>query len=204
EAFAQGQPSDDVYSRTLAEIREQLVTRHHFPLTRDDLHDIEVVLHAFYAMGPQIRYSPIGSSGGTVQPTYAELMTATDESGATRSFLADDATFRAVQDFERRNLLVPVVGNFAGPRSLRAIGQYLKRHALTVSAFYLSNVEEYLIQDGIWGTFCANAATLPLTQTSTFIRSVRTDGPTGTGTAFRSQLRSIREEVKDCSETPRW
>ena len=41
-------------------------------------------------------------------------------------------------------MLVPVVGNFAGPKALRDVGQYIREHGGTVSAFYLSNVEQYL------------------------------------------------------------
>jgi hypothetical protein len=37
-------------------------------------------------------------------------------------------------------------------------------------AFYLSNVEQYLFQGGPWKQFYDNAATLPLDDSSTFIR----------------------------------
>ena len=57
---------------------------------------------------------------------------------------------------------MPVVGNFGGPKALRAVGKYVREHGATVTAFYLSNVEQYLQQDGIWGAFCANVASMPL------------------------------------------
>jgi hypothetical protein len=202
DAFARIAPNPVVFARTFEEVRKQLVAVHHFGVTAQDLSQIQRVLGSFVSMGPQIRYSPIGSAGGTIQPTYAELMAATDEVGVPRGFLANDATFAAVKDVERRNLIVPVVGDFAGAKAIRAIGRYLRSKGVTVSAFYLSNVEEYLIQDGVWKAFCANVATLPLDDTSTFIRSVRTDGPTGMGTAFMSQLRSMPQEVRDCSQGP--
>src|SRR6185436_1017231 len=81
-------------------------------------------------------------------------------------------TFAFLKAFEERNLLVPVVGNFAGPKALRAVGKYLNDHGATVSAFYVSNVEQYLFQDGIFGDFYRNVATLPMDDRSTFIRSV--------------------------------
>ena len=52
----------------------------------------------------------------------------------------------------------------------RAIGQYVRDHGSTVTAFYLSNVEQYLYQDGKQNTFFDNVATLPLTDRSVFIR----------------------------------
>ena len=68
---------------------------------------------------------------------------------------------------------MPVVGDFAGAKAIRTLGTYLKQKGALVSAFYLSNVEEYLRQDGVWLDFCANVSELPLDGTSTFIRSVR-------------------------------
>jgi hypothetical protein len=39
-----------------------------------------------------------------------------------------------------------------------------------VAAFYLSNVEGYLVRDRIWSRFCSNVATLPLASNADFIR----------------------------------
>ena len=67
-----------------------------------------------------------------------------------------------------------------------------------MSAFYLSNVEQYLRQDGIWNNFCANVATLPLDETSTFIRSVRRTGDAAAGFGFASELGNILRDVRAC------
>jgi hypothetical protein len=86
-----------------------------------------------------------------------------------------------MKQLETRNMLLPVVGNFAGPKAIRAVGAWLKAHNAFVSAFYLSNVEQYLNMDGIWGDFCSNAAQLPIDDTSQFIRSYRGGGGPGFG-----------------------
>jgi hypothetical protein len=180
------------------------MTTHRLPISADDLGGIEYVYRAFYSMGPLIRYSPFGIAGGTVQPTYAELMTATDEAGNERGFLANEANFGSIRDLQRRNLIVPIVGNFSGPKAIRSVGRYLKDHDVNVSAFYLSNVEEYLLQDNTWGTFCANVASLPVDRTSTFIRSARSNGPSGLAEGFTSDLKPIQDEVRQCSTSPRF
>jgi hypothetical protein len=100
-------------------------------------------------------------------------MTATDGQGVARAFLASEEAFAFVKDLESRNLILPVVGDFAGPKTIRAVGAYLKQKSAVVSAFYLSNVEEYLKRAGTWRDFCANLSTLPLDDTSTFIRSIQ-------------------------------
>jgi hypothetical protein len=129
--------------------------------------------------------------------TYDDLMRAVDEAGVPRSYLATDESFRFLKDLQQRNLIVPVVGNFGGPKALRAVGQYLREHDATVSVFYLSNVEQYLIQEFIWDKFCANVASMPLAADSTFIRS-STGGNRGFGGGFSNRLGMMQAETLEC------
>ena len=68
---------------------------------------------------------------------------------------------------------MPVLGNFGGTKALTAVATYLRRTGQTVSAFYVSNVEQYLRQDGLWEQFCRNAGAFPVDGSSIFIRSMR-------------------------------
>jgi hypothetical protein len=115
-----------------------------------------------------------------------------------RSYLANEENFNVLKTLETKNLIVPVVGNFAGPKAIRAVGKYLRDKEGVVSAFYLSNVEMYLMQDGIWDNFCRNVAALPLDDTSTFIRSLR-GGAFGGGGGLDSDLGNMATEVKGCA-----
>ena len=128
-------------------------------------------------------------------------MEATDGNGEGRSYLATEDRFTELKELESKNLIVPVVGNFAGPRAIRAVATYLREHHGLVSAFYLSNVEQYLRMDGIWADFCANAATLPIDETSMFIHSTRNpQNGFGRGTgSLASELLPIGETVKPCT-----
>jgi hypothetical protein len=196
-AFKGVESSDALYKENLKAIDDQLLTKHHFALSDGDVQGVEYVYHAFFNFGPQLNYSSTGGFGGRYQPSYADLMAGTDEAGNTRSFLANEENFNVLKALETKNLMVPVVGNFAGPKAIRAVGEYLKSRGATVSAFYLSNVEQYLYQDRIWTNFCRNVATLPLDPTSTFIRSVR-GGGFGPGMGLNSELGGMQAEVKDC------
>jgi hypothetical protein len=166
----------------------------------DDWPSIRQIYARFFAAGPSINYVlnlAGGTSGrGVGSPTYAQLMTADDGRGRQRSFLATEEAFRIVKGLQERNMIVPVVGNFAGPKAIRAVGQYLKRRGAVVGAFYVSNVEQYLELDNLWQNFCRSVATLPLDATSTFIRSVR-GGRTGPG-GFESSVAPIRSDVQSC------
>ena len=99
-------------------------------------------------------------------------MRETDKEGNHQSFLATEENFRVVQSLQKKNLVIPVVGNFAGPRALRAVGVYLREHDATVSAFYTSNVEQYLFMQDQWRGFYANVSSLPLDGKSLFIRGL--------------------------------
>jgi hypothetical protein len=198
-AFASAEPDDRFSTETLAAIRNQLVTVHRFPLSGDDLARIESIYHVFFLAGTKLQYSPYGSFGGTVQPTYAELMVATDQAGQARSYLSSETAFAVVRDLERRNAVVPIVGDFAGPRALRAVGGYARKRHATISAFYVSNVEEYLRQDRTWQAFCANVATLPIDADSSFIRAVRNTEPGAPVEGFVMQLGSIAAAAKQCA-----
>ena len=143
----------------------------------DDEGSLKYVFQTFYDSGPLVTYigdvrAPRAGSATFARawPTLATLMTAVDERGRQRSYLATEATYRYVKDLEANNLIVPVVGDFGGPRALRAIGAYVASRHLTVSAFYLSNVEQYLFQGGPWRQFYDSCDTLPLDDASTFIR----------------------------------
>jgi hypothetical protein len=206
-AFDGAQPVDnDGFQKNLEEIRDLLLKKHKFGLTSEDQDHIAHVYTVFRNYGPQLDYNS-GSfrgrgRGGGGMPNYAELMTATDLRGEKRSYLATEDNYRFLREMEMKNLLVPLTGDFGGSVAIRAVAQYLKDHSATVTAFYLSNVEQYLFQgngnqNGGWTNFYDNVATLPLDASSTFIRSagggVRGFG--GGGMRAPNVLASMQETI---------
>ena len=174
-------PTDSaLHRRNVAAVKAQLA-KHGLALSDEDIGGIEYVYSMFYTGGPRIDYSwPNGPNGRT--PNYADLMVANDGAGVQRSYLASEARFRFMKDLETRNLVVPVVGDFGGPKAIRAVGDYVRERGGIVSAIYASNVEQYLFQSGdAWRRYYESVATLPLDSTSTFIRSVGSMGGGGGG-----------------------
>jgi hypothetical protein len=208
QAYANAVPDSAMFARNLAAVKDQLVGKHKFALTSDDLRTMEYVYTAFFAAGPDLTYSFTmpgrGSSMmyyGRRMPTYAELMMESDGTGAQRSYLANEANYRVLRDLERNNLIVPLVGDFAGDKAIRSVGQYVKQHGGTVTAFYTSNVEQYLFQSDDWKKFFANVGTLPVDSSSTFIRAVfnfnTMPSQSGTpGPRSRTMLAPIAEQVR--------
>ena len=193
--------SESAYKENLQAILDHLTKKRGLPLDASDLKGIEWVYSNFYWFGPSINYNSSSNNtgrGGGNMATYGDLMIATDGANVSRSFLASEEHYKVLKDLHERNLVVPLVGNFAGPKALRAVGKYLKEHDATVAAFYLSNVEQYLYQDGIWNAFCGNVASLPLDARSTFIRSASGGGGGGGGGLLNS-LGSMFTETKGCA-----
>lgn len=198
KGFWDVETSEAVYKDNLSAIRAHLTQTRRLPLGAEDLRGIEAVYHAFYWYGPIIQYSTTMGGGGGNFPTYTQLMTATDADGVARGYLASEEQYGFLKDLHSRNLLVPVVGDFAGPKAIRAVGRYLKDRDTTVGAFYLSNVEQYLGREGRSELFCANVASLPLDGSSTFIRSIRDGNYYANGTGLTSVLGNMAAETKAC------
>ncbi len=163
-----------LYHRTMDQMKASF-QRHGFALSTDDWNGIEYILSAMYNSGPMIDYnygSGGGGRGGSTRPNYGMLMVANDGMGVQRSYLATDANFRAIKEMHAKNLIVPLVGDFAGPKAIRSVADYLRAHNATVTAIYTSNVEQYLFQQGDnWSRYYNNVALLPIDASTTFIRS---------------------------------
>ena len=184
-AYQKAEGSKDLYEENLKAVQDHLTKKHSFPLTSGDLDGIRWAMSNYYQFGPSISYNSSlsanvppsivgargGNRGGNIGVTYASLMTSDDGNGQYRSYLASEDSFGFLKDLETRNLVVPVVGDFGGDKAIRAVGTYLKGVGAQVSAFYLSNVEQFLNQDGKWDRFCLSVSSLPIDETSMFIRS---------------------------------
>jgi hypothetical protein len=95
-----------------------------------------------------------------------------DPLGRQGHFLASEDRFQFVRSLQARNLVIPVVGNLAGPRAVVAIAEALKRRSEPLSAFYTSNVEFYLARAGTLDRFLENLARVPRKHNAVVIRSV--------------------------------
>jgi hypothetical protein len=194
DAYELAAPSDELFQRNLKAATDHLVGHHKFRLTPDDVRGLEYVYTAFFKGGPDLNYTFGGSTffGSMRFPTYSTLMNETDERGEQRSYLATEDNFRFLAEMERNSAIVPIVGDFAGPKAIRSVGRYLKNRGATVNAIYTSNVEQYLFQqDDAWKRYYTNVASLPVDGRSTFIRSISNRGyqPQGPGFGFRAQTR---------------
>jgi hypothetical protein len=171
-AFAAAPAEASRFEKNLKEVKKQLQKKHGFALTEEDLAALQYVYSAFFEAGPGLQYSFGSSRRGRPFPTFAELMTAVDAQGSPRSFLATDADYQVLRDLQRRNLIIPVVGNFGGGKALKSVASHLSARGFTVNVFYTSNVESYLFRSEDWRGFYDNLSTLPVDRKSVLVRSI--------------------------------
>jgi hypothetical protein len=211
-AYLAAEGSQELYEANLKAVQDVLMKKHGFPLTPGDVEGIRWAMGNYYNFGPSINYNSSlsasvppaivgavgGGFGGNNGVTYAALMTAEDGTGQNRSFLGDQENFEFLKDLETRNLVLPVVGDFGGTKAIQAVAVYLKGVDAMVSAFYLSNVEQFLSVGGKWRNFCTSAASLPLDDTSFFIRSGRGRNIFGGGGVQNSSMANMLDELMPC------
>ncbi|MCI0490674.1 MAG: hypothetical protein L0229_29120 [Blastocatellia bacterium] len=164
---------DQTYTANLAAIRKAIQEDFQFPLSERDGQSLEYVYKSFRNEGLDISYRVDGywSTRGRGFPTLKEIIAETDLNGKQGNFLASTEDYDFVRGLHRKNLIIPVVGDFGGKKAIAAVGDYLKKNGFTVTAFYTSNVEQYLFESGLFDDFAENVRKLPVNDKSLFIRA---------------------------------
>jgi hypothetical protein len=98
------------------------------------------------------------------------MMVNSDRAGKRWAYLETEERYQYIKTMQRKNLIVPLVADFAGPKTLKALAKYLKDHGSIVSVFYISNVEDYL--DGKWSSYVENLKALPQDSSTYLIRAI--------------------------------
>ena len=182
------------YQQEIIKTVKDTLAKYGFTMSAEDLRTIERVHAVFFRAGPSIDYTfestQLPPSPAIGFPSFERMMIATDGDcgspclrsytsppapGRSWSFLATEENFQYVRSMQLKNLFVPLVGDFAGPGTIRKIGQYLKDHGASVSVFYASNVEYYLDQKQ-QQAFYANVLALPTEPSSVFLRFISGTG----------------------------
>jgi hypothetical protein len=177
------------YADNLAAIKKAITTDFQFSLNEADTKSLEYVYSSFRDSGFEIGFRlnrggggggfngppPGGFRGGGGGfgrfPSFKELLAQTDLNGKQGNFLASVDDYEFVRGLHRKHLVIPVVGDFAGKKALAAVADTLRKWNVTVTAFYTSNVEMVLFQNGIYDGWAANVKKLPITDRSLIIRA---------------------------------
>jgi hypothetical protein len=176
-AYLSGIPGDNrAFNENLASIRKTIMQDFKFPLSRDDQVSLEYVYRNFRNQGFDIGFDINGmwSRRFGRLPNLREITLQKDPKGKQGNFLASVEDYEFVRNMQRRNMIIPVVGDFGGKKALASVGRYLRKHGYIVTVFYASNVEIVLFDFGMSGSFpdfVENIRKLPINDKSLMIRS---------------------------------
>ncbi|HEY4306224.1 MAG TPA: hypothetical protein VGM82_17255 [Gemmatimonadaceae bacterium] len=171
-AYINKTPTDSNAVRATRAASTARINGFNVSLDARDRSTIDAYRAEFVASGLETRYSSLGRNNRSDYPSFGQLIRATDRAGKEISYLADEDAFQFIRSMEQRDRIIPVVCNVAGNVAMRSIARYATENNLVVSAFYLSNVEQYLIQrDQGFDRYVANVRALPHTASSVIIRS---------------------------------
>jgi hypothetical protein len=166
------------------EARDRAMLEYIYAAFRDDGLDLQYQSGGYggYRGFGRYGYGSRGSWG--YFPTFADLILQPDLHGKLGNFLAIRNDYEFVRSMQENNRIIPVVGDFAGSKALAAVAGYLKKNGYAVTAFYTSNVEQYLFSGGEFDAFARNVGLFPITEKSLFIRAYpnqRTQHPAAIG-----------------------
>jgi hypothetical protein len=161
---------DDV--RALRKQTDAQIAGFGVPLSPQDFATIDRFHRRFIDGGLSLKFQTWGRAPRSYYPTYRDLLFETDREKRRGNFLNSEEDYQFVRGLQERDLIIPVVGDLSGPSALAAIGQAMRRRGDVLSAIYVSNVELYLFQDGVFPHYADNLATLPHNNRSVIIRSI--------------------------------
>jgi hypothetical protein len=170
--FDEAKPSAPAAAAEEVERLHAAIRKIGVPLTAKDFATIDRFHAAFKNEGLSLQFRSAGRPAREYYPTYRDLLLETDRKGRKLCYLASEDDFQFLKTLEARDGLIPVVGDLSGPHAVAAIGQLMNQRGERLSAFYVSNVENYLFRDGAYTRYIENLKRLPHSDRSLIIRAI--------------------------------
>lgn len=160
--------------RNLSKIKSLIKDKYKVELSSDDEAKIDYIGKAFCRDGLSIRFRSHNPRGfySSFYPELEDILLETSLNGERGNYLNSNDDFNFVKQLHAADRIIPVVGDFAGKHALYSIANHIKAQKLKVRAFYVSNVEFYLMKKRAdWEQYVANVKELPIDGKSVFVRS---------------------------------
>ncbi len=164
-------PDEDLFAKNLEAAFGHIEKKLDFPLDAKDRNVVDFTYRSFFDEQLGLRFKSHGRPAMPYHPSYRTLLLAQDAAGTPSHFLSRPDDYDHVRRLAREGRLVPVVGDFAGPHALKAVGDFAREQGERVTAFYVSNVEFYLLRGSRFASYVENVRALPLAESSQFIRA---------------------------------
>lgn len=171
-------PDDDQYRSNLASVFDHVDDVLGVRLSDEDRERVEFIYRSYFDEQLGLRFRTYGRRPMSHHPTYRRLLAERGPAGGLGHFLSRPDDYAHVRGLAMSGRLIPVVGDFAGEHALRRIGQFVEDRGETVTAFYVSNVEFYLMRNGVFPSYVENVRALPRAGSAQFIRAYFSYGAT--------------------------
>jgi len=166
----------EAFLANLATVQRTIEQDFSYPLSSEDVQNLRYIYNGFWEDNLDIGFRfgvGVRIPGSWGFPSLRDLILATGADGRRGNFLAREKDYQFVRKLQEANRIIPVVGDLAGSKALSAVADYLRSHNYSVTAFYVSNVEEYLYANRVFDRFAENVRKLPISDKSVLIRAVR-------------------------------
>ncbi|MFO0612009.1 MAG: hypothetical protein U0414_05455 [Polyangiaceae bacterium] len=165
-------------------------------LSADDKKHLEATHKAFFDGQLELKFS-LKSNNGRAYPTLREILGAKSPEGSQEGFLATEESFRFLQTMEKEHRIIPLVGDFAGEKAMPGLAAYLTKENLVVSSYYVSNVEQYLLDPKPWEAWKRNVKALPKDDSSLYIRAYLDQGKKHPKELKGQRTATVLQSMKD-------
>lgn len=199
-ALAQGGDATEATYKAAHERLMKRVEGYGVKLVQGDRDALEKTHRAFFEDQLALRFQ-LKEKNGRLYPTLKELLSSRDPSNKIGGFLASDESFRFLQSMQKAGAIVPIVGDFAGDKAVPQLAAYLKSEGKTVSTFYVSNVEQYLLEPKVWKSWSRNVKALPKDDKSLFIRAYLDQGKKHPSQPKGQRTATVLAKMKDFDDT---
>jgi hypothetical protein len=170
-AVERSEPDEALYHRNLVEVMRHVHEDLRVLLEERDEKVLEFIYRSFFEEQLDLRFKSHGRPPMPYHPSYRGLLLAQGVDDEPAHFLSRPDDYDYVRRLAVEGRLIPVVGDFSGSHALRAVGEFARQQGEKVTAFYVSNVEFYLMRDGSFPAYVENVRSLPRSESSQFIRA---------------------------------
>lgn len=176
EQFEQLQLSPQLFSKYQTQLISKVCDTYLKDCTPTDKKYLSHAYQTFFDQQLDIRYDQTKNALMRDYPTFKDLMLAkNNESQQYGHFLSTENSYQTLRTLQIENRIIPLVADVSGTKTLKLIGEQLKKNNEFLKCFYISNVEEVFLHPPFhhFNQYVENLDSLPKTKNAVLIRSYR-------------------------------
>ncbi|RLT14098.1 MAG: hypothetical protein DWI24_03455 [Planctomycetota bacterium] len=135
-------------------------------LNKSELDEISTLQSRLAGQGPDARFLAL-----KMYPTIGSLITMKSRAGQPAHWLAQENYYSVLRTMQLENRILPINGDWSDEKGFARIVKRIEQDRQKVGLIYLSDVEFFLIRQGLFGKYVKNLMKLPLHADARIIRT---------------------------------